>query len=249
MVNTLASQLRGVVRKGQLVPVLLPRSVHQVCAILAAAKLDSVYVPLDVNIPERRLLGILLAAQPTLVITERRFQSLFKGFGSEFRFFDQHDGVTSKTWASSPDTDEDAPRSDDLAAVLFTSGSTGQPKGVMLSHQNLIDPVRLLSRPLVALGYLGDDAETERSFRASELFGLVLGIKGDVLHATGDWGILTDAGELILLGRQDSQIKINGQRIDLGEIHAVVDNFLTGSVIRQIRGPTGRLHLLAFLTQ
>lgn len=59
MVDALASELRGVICKGQPVPVLLPRSVYQVCAILTLAKLGAVYVHLDVNMPASRLHSIL----------------------------------------------------------------------------------------------------------------------------------------------------------------------------------------------
>ncbi|KPM37546.1 Linear gramicidin synthase subunit B [Neonectria ditissima] len=410
MVGTLAAELRGVVCKGQMVPVLLPRSVYQVCAILTLAKLGAVYVPLDVNMPASRLYSILSTTQATVVITESRFHSLFEGFnGPELRFIDPLNslrGAKGQTCTSGPCLAADATRPTDLAAVLFTSGSTGQPKGVMLSHRNLIEPVRLLSQleeihpasrilqfascafdvhlldifcamfngatlcqvskgnlasnlsgwvqdmavdvahltpsvialleggrdyslkhmvtcgepvtqgiiqdwggrvnlinlygpceassvlamvlqpgsqpnvfgppsshasvhilddagtPVatgvegeiycsgdsVALGYLGDDAATERSFHRSGSFDLVPGLKGDVLHATGDWGRLTAAGELALLGRRDSQIKINGQRVDLGEIHAVVDSISTGAVILPMKGPTERMRLFAFLT-
>ncbi|KAJ4309002.1 hypothetical protein N0V84_011755 [Fusarium piperis] len=410
MVDALAAELRGMVYKGQPVPVLLPRSVYQVCAILTLAKLGAVYVPLDVNMPASRLYSILSTTQATMVIAEGRFQSLFEGFnGSKLGFFDPLDSLgvaEGRTCPSGPCPAEDVTGPDDLAAVLFTSGSTGQPKGVMLSHRNLIEPVRLLSqlekinpvsrilqfascafdvhlldvfcaafngatlcqvsqenlasnlsgwvqdmavdvahltpsvitllesgrvyslkhmvtcgepvtqgiiqdwggrvnlinlygpceassvlamvlqpgskpnvfgppsshasvhvlddtgKPVaagvegeiycsgdsVALGYLGDDAATERSFRPSGSFGLVPSLKGNVLHATGDWGRLTAAGELVLLGRRDSQIKIDGQRVHLGEIHAVVDNISIGAVILPITGPTGRVKLFAFST-
>ncbi|KAH6955675.1 hypothetical protein BKA56DRAFT_681457 [Ilyonectria sp. MPI-CAGE-AT-0026] len=80
MVDALASELRGVICKGQSVPVLLSRSVYQVCAILALAKLGAVHVPLELNLPASRLCSILSTTQATVVITEGRFQSLFERF-------------------------------------------------------------------------------------------------------------------------------------------------------------------------
>lgn len=55
-------------------------------------------------------------------------------------------GAEGRTCPSGPCPAEVVTRPDDLAAVLFTSGTTGQPKGVMLSHRNLIEPVRQLSQ-------------------------------------------------------------------------------------------------------
>lgn len=149
MVDVLASNLQGLVRKNQLVPVLLPRSIQQICVILALAKLGAAYVPLDAGSPDTRLCSIVSAIRAKLIIAETESRNRFKEVnGAEHEYFDPLNclGEPIKRRASPSFAVAETVRPSDLAAVLFTSGSTGQPKGVMLSHRNLIEPVRLLSQ-------------------------------------------------------------------------------------------------------
>ena len=77
----------------------------------------------------------------------------------------------------------------------------------------------------IALGYLNNKTGTSRSFYLAALFNLELNLKGDIIYATGDYGKLTEAGELIFHGYRDSVIKTNVQRVDLAEIHTVLAEF------------------------
>ncbi|MCA9518905.1 MAG: amino acid adenylation domain-containing protein, partial [Myxococcales bacterium] len=67
--------------------------------------------------------------------------------------------------------------------------------------------------PVVARGYLNDAEATARCFRESP-WGRV--------YRTGDLGRALAGGRAALLGRADSQVKIRGQRVELGEIEAVL---------------------------
>lgn len=65
----------------------------------------------------------------------------------------------------------------------------------------------------VAQGYLGDPEKTSQRFvRHPET--------GERLYKTGDLGRYIDAGLIEILGREDSQVKVNGYRVELGEIEA-----------------------------
>ena len=101
----------------------------------------------------------------------------------------------------------------------------------------------------IALGYLNDDAGTKRCFRPASSFVPRLDSKGDIVYATGDYGTFTSAGELIFLGRRDSQIKINGQRVDLAEINKVLARFSIRSFVLLVNDPTGRARIYGFVTK
>jgi amino acid adenylation domain-containing protein len=120
--------------------------------------------------------------------------------------------------------------SDDLSKI-----SIGKGVGVSTWIVDLRSPKRLspigavgelyLEGPLVGLGYLGDEAKTATSFiqnppwlLAGSPSGVIPGRYGR-LYKTGDL-VKYDAtsGELLFIGRKDTQIKLRGQRIELSEI-------------------------------
>eukprot|EP00966_Prymnesium_polylepis_P159352 3682925-Prymnesium_polylepis.1 len=65
----------------------------------------------------------------------------------------------------------------------------------------------------VALGYYGNELQTARQFVRHD---------GEWLFRTGDLGRLRPDGNLEILGREDSQVKVNGFRVELGEIEELL---------------------------
>ena len=70
----------------------------------------------------------------------------------------------------------------------------------------------------LALGYYNDAKKTEYTFVQNPLHNLY----PDVIYKTGDLGYENDHGEIIFVGRKDSQIKHMGYRIELGEIETAI---------------------------
>ncbi|WP_158642232.1 non-ribosomal peptide synthetase [Actinomadura sp. WAC 06369] len=103
---------RGVGR-GSLVGVRMQRSADLVATLLGVLKAGAAYVPLDVSHPEERLASIVAEAGISVVV----------GDDDVFEPFEHAPGV-----AVSPD---------DLAYVMYTSGSSGEPKGVAVTHGNV----------------------------------------------------------------------------------------------------------------
>ncbi|RIV41496.1 non-ribosomal peptide synthetase [Micromonospora radicis] len=127
-----AARLRAAgLRPGDLVPVLLDRGVDEVLTPLAVWHAGGVYLPLDTAAPPNRLRRILTNAAARLVLTRTEhadgvppgpWQTLLLDTG------DPADGVEPE-----PSTGPD-----DLAYVLHTSGTTGDPKGVQLPHRGFV---------------------------------------------------------------------------------------------------------------
>ncbi|MCB8816725.1 non-ribosomal peptide synthetase [Desulfosporosinus shakirovi] len=67
----------------------------------------------------------------------------------------------------------------------------------------------------VADGYINNQELTEKSFLQPETWGRI--------YKTGDWGIFRKEGYIDILGRLDQQVKINGYRVEKGEIEKVLE--------------------------
>jgi amino acid adenylation domain-containing protein len=146
----LAARLRalGVGRRGAETPVgiALGRSPELVVAILAVLEAGGFYVPLDPGYPAERLRQLLAAsgigaAEGGLVVTDSRHEGALPLGGVETLLLDRIGEPGETEHGPAPDLPGGSSR---LAYVLFTSGSTGEPKGVAVGHRAV---ARLVCEP------------------------------------------------------------------------------------------------------
>jgi amino acid adenylation domain-containing protein len=76
----------------------------------------------------------------------------------------------------------------------------------------------LLEGPILSRGYLNDLEKTQAAFIMNPEWARAAGTIGRRFYCTGDLVQYTSTGEMMYLGRKDSQVKLHGQRIELGEI-------------------------------
>ncbi|MEM8908811.1 MAG: amino acid adenylation domain-containing protein, partial [Bacteroidota bacterium] len=137
--NQLAQLLKAKgVRKGDRVLLGMSTALDwMVIGIWAVWKVGAVYVPFDPDLPVQRLQFMLVDTGAKAVLTEKSTVNFLQGVHDVWWWeVDQPDAELAKmakTWNGTKGT------ASDLAYLIYTSGSTGQPKGVMVTHQNLVD--------------------------------------------------------------------------------------------------------------
>jgi amino acid adenylation domain-containing protein len=137
--NQLAHHLAGLgVHPESRVGVLLERGPELIVTLLAILKAGGCYVPLDPGYPAARLELMLADAGAGVLVTRRTLATGLHPAGTRAVFLDEPDALASESSA--------APRSgasaQNLAYIVYTSGSTGAPKGVMVCHRQVVQLVR-----------------------------------------------------------------------------------------------------------
>lgn len=138
--NQLAHYLQEMgVTPETLVGICLDRSPEMLVGILGILKAGGAYVPLDPGYPEKRLAYILSDARVGLVLTSERLIGRLPQEATRLICMDQDWPIISK---HSPENLVTAPGPEHLAYVLYTSGSTGNPKGVAMPHAPAMNLLR-----------------------------------------------------------------------------------------------------------
>jgi len=134
--NRLAHYLRrqGVGREDR-IAICLTASPEMVVALLGVLKAGAAYLPLDARHPRERLESILLDAAPRVVLTEERLAALV-GLRQRTILLDVEREAIERESDRAP---QEWASGENLAYILYTSGSTGSPKGVSVTHRGLVN--------------------------------------------------------------------------------------------------------------
>jgi len=208
--NQLAARLQEVgIKPGDMVGVMLGRSVDAVTAILGVIKAGGAYTPLDMTYPEERLAFMLKDADVRVVVTPNDDHPLPLP-ANTLR-------VQVSAAGRSPTPQDPGLNGEALAYVMYTSGSTGTPKGVEIRHNAIIRLVRDVDyvsldtdTRLLHAAPLGFDAST------LEIWGALLNGGCTVVH---DEAIPTGAG----LARTITQHGITTSFLTTALFNAIVD--------------------------
>ena len=131
---------------GQRVALLSNRSIEAIVSILAVLKTGAAYVPIDPAHPDARIEFMLADAAPVAALSTSELRSRLDGYGLDVIDIDDA-GAQSYPAMSLP-----APAADDIAYLIYTSGTTGKPKGVAITHDNVIQLLESLDADMEMAG-------------------------------------------------------------------------------------------------
>ncbi|HEX2254148.1 MAG TPA: amino acid adenylation domain-containing protein [Thermoanaerobaculia bacterium] len=191
-------------RPDRLVAVCMEKGWEQVAAVLAVLESGAAYLPVDPALPRERRFQLLARGEAELVLTQPWLADTLEW----------PDGVEVTTVGDADLGDLDAAaeppppvqRPEDLAYVLFTSGSTGEPKGVMIDHRGALNTVadvnqRFAVGPgdrVLALSSLGFDLSVWDVFGVLAAGGTVVMPESVAARDPGRWAELVEEHRVTL---------------------------------------------------
>ncbi|MBO9619957.1 MAG: amino acid adenylation domain-containing protein, partial [Niabella sp.] len=121
--------------KGDVVAVVMDRSIPMAACLLAIMKAGGTYLAIDPSLPEDRIRYLLEDSSAKYVISSKKYGALVAGYEDNIIF----DDIWANRGIYPGDFLPVKTGGDDLIYIIYTSGSTGQPKGVGVSHKGLIN--------------------------------------------------------------------------------------------------------------
>ncbi|MFJ4145880.1 amino acid adenylation domain-containing protein, partial [Pseudomonas sp. NPDC089734] len=204
--NRLAHYLIGQgVKPGDHVAILLPRSMDLLIGQLAIGKCAATYVPLDINAPAERQVYMVEDCKAVCLLTRSA-----TSIDSAARRIDLDRLALDDQPVHDPDLVQG---SDTVAYVMYTSGSTGAPKGVCVLHRGI-------SRLVLNNGFADFNEQDRIAFASNPAF------DASTLEV---WGALLNGGQLLVI---DHQTLIDPERLGEALRHVSV-LFLTTALFNQ----------------
>lgn len=210
-------------KEESLVGICVERSIDMITGILAILKAGGAYLPIDPKSPEERISLILKACETRIVLTQESLGSLLPDQIEQLIFLDNpkefstdlSTGYQNQNGLLQNQGDSLESDGKKLAYVMFTSGTTGTPKGVCITHKNIS---RLVNHR--GFDFLNKDARVLQyaplSFDASTF---------------EIWGALCNGGTLVIAPEGTLSPEELGQTLKDGRISVL---WLTSALFSQI---------------
>ncbi len=126
--------LQSGAQRGDRIGLALNHSPHLIVSILAIIKTGALYVPIDMNYPQERIRFMIEDAQISLLLTRSDHERMFEDLAPSIIDLDDVHYSIDQQPVTKPSI---AVQASDAAYMMYTSGTTGTPKGVVISHQSV----------------------------------------------------------------------------------------------------------------
>ena len=214
--NRLACRLQQLgVGPNILVGLCAERSIELIVGILGILKAGGAYVPLDPNYPADRLEFMLKDSHVSVVVSQKHLPGNFSADETTVVYLDTEQLKISSAEAFTATGLESKTQPDSLAYVIYTSGSTGNPKGVLVTHYNV---VRLFQSTQAWFNFNASDVWTlfhsyAFDFSVWEIWGALLYggkiviVPGSVSRSPDDFAGLIEANGVTVLNQTPSAFR------------------------------------------
>ncbi|MEM8859109.1 MAG: amino acid adenylation domain-containing protein [Chloroflexota bacterium] len=255
-VNMLSRYFQTIgVSRGMLIGLCMERSVDMLVSALAIMRSGAAFVPLDPNYPHDRLLYMIEDSGMALLLTKSSFVDNLPSSIRLIVLDEEEPGISRETNVPV----QIVAKPDDIAYMIYTSGTSGRPKGVPVTHKSLVnfllsmqekpgiaaDDVMInvttisfdmafleLYLPLISGARLSV-ASPEISIDGSKLAAMLDDVEATIMQATPTiWKLLLEAG---WSGREGLKMLCGGESLP----RALADELLQkGSELWNMYGPT-----------
>ncbi|MFH4618538.1 non-ribosomal peptide synthetase family protein [Vibrio furnissii] len=175
------------VQSGDIVPLIAQRTPEFIIGILAILKAGASYIPVDIHYPQKRIINITEQSHaPVILLSHNAFSSILGDTDKRVIAIDRETESSANTFTPVPIA------ADSTAYVIFTSGTTGVPKGVMVSHASLYNLVK----------WHNDEFDMTPASRSS----LIAGISFDVAQWEV-WSPLMCGARLVLPDNEETRLQ------------------------------------------
>lgn len=128
--------------------VFMEKSPEEVSALLGVVRSGNFYVAIDLDMPEARLGAIMAVTKAELMIVDEHTKEKAKSLGFRGDICSYEEALSTQTNDGLLLDISHKAKETDTIYLVFTSGSTGEPKGVVASHRNVIDYIEGLGKVL-----------------------------------------------------------------------------------------------------
>ena len=137
---------RVAINRGERVLMVTENHLFWMPIFIGIASSGKIAVPLDGNTAIDRFQSILADSNPAVIIMMRKYSQRFsqyipEDYKAKFIFEDEYEILVKGNSTSHAPADREV-KPHDIAALMYTSGTTGRPKGIMLSHRALIESAK-----------------------------------------------------------------------------------------------------------
>ncbi|MCX8129433.1 MAG: amino acid adenylation domain-containing protein [Clostridia bacterium] len=134
--DKVAAYILQVAGRQQKIAVIMDRSADLVAAALGIMKSSSIYVPIDTHYPQKRVKHIVEDCQCPVIIIQSKYRKLYADIFSDGIKVICYEDLLEQTQVKPQTYDVDV---NNIAYILYTSGTTGKPKGVMVTHKAVLN--------------------------------------------------------------------------------------------------------------